>query len=290
MPELAEVEFYRRRWWEAAANQAVRAAAANPRSRVYRSLAKEFSGGAVKLAKILPGAQLTDSRAHGKQMAFVLKLGNGREAQSLWLGIHLGMSGELRVEPPAYLSQKHDALVLRFARCALVFNDPRQFGRVRAWLGAGGASAPWLRKLPAEILAPEFTAEWVRGVLQRHARAPLKAVLLDQRYFFGIGNWMADEILWRAALHPALPSGRAADPASAKKLHRTVQKVARDALRVIAGQGAELPRDLNEHIPNGWLFNHRWADGGRCPKTQKPLRRAEIGGRTTCWSPARQKL
>ncbi len=291
MPELAEVEFYRRRWWEAAANQTVRAAEANPRSRVYRRLAREFPGGAAALAKILPGAKLIDAKAFGKQMAFVFKVGRAAPSApaSLQLGIHLGMSGELRVEPPGYLSQKHDALILRFTRHTLVFNDPRQFGRVRAWLGRDKTGPSWRQNLPNEVLSTAFTAGFVQSALRRHARAPLKAVLLNQRYFFGIGNWMADEILWRAALHPALPAGRAAEAKAAKKLHRTVQQVARDALRVIAGRGQKLPPDLNIRIPDTWLFNHRWKNGGLCPKTKKPLRRAEIGGRTTCWSPARQK-
>ena len=54
--------------------------------------------------------------------------------------------------------------------------------------------------------------EKVADFLQRRARAPIKAVLLMQERFPGIGNWMADEILWRAAIHPArtLPASRAA--------------------------------------------------------------------------------
>ncbi len=289
MPELAEVEFYRRRWWAAGARQTVNAAEANSRSRVYRSLAREFPGGVRVLAKTLTGAKLADSATHGKQMWFVFKTPH-QTKQFLWLGVHLGMTGSMHAEPVDYLAQKHDALILSLARRTLVFNDPRQFGRVRAWRGPMGERPPWLQNLPNEILSRGFTAEFVSKVLQRHARAPLKAVLLNQKYFPGIGNWMADEILWRAALHPALPSGRAADLPTAKKLHAAIQKVAHDALCVIAGVGGKLPPDLNVHIPDTWLFNHRWEDGGLCPKTKKPLRRAEIGGRTTCWSPARQKL
>jgi formamidopyrimidine-DNA glycosylase len=60
------------------------------------------------------------------------------------------------------------------------------------------------------------------------------------------------------------------------------------ALRTIAGAGGKLPPDLNIHIPDSWLFNHRWENGGLCPKTGVPLVREEIGGRTTCWSPGRQ--
>ena len=293
MPELAEVEFFRRRWWEAAARQTVIAAEINPRSRVFRSFAKEFSGGITALAQSLSGSKLTASATHGKQMWFVLKTGkaNGKaKANFLWLGIHLGMTGHLRVEGPDFVAQKHDAIILRFAKHTLVFNDARQFGRVRAWLGEQKERPLWLLNLPVEILSPQFTAEFVRGVCTRHARAPLKAVLLNQSYFPGIGNWMADEILWRAALHPALPAGRAAAHRLAKKLHATIQQVTRDALRVIAGQGKKLPPDHNVYIPDTWLFNHRWEKGGICPKTKKPLHRAEIGGRTTCWSPARQKL
>jgi formamidopyrimidine-DNA glycosylase len=289
MPELSEVEFYRRRWWEAAARQTVHDAEINPRSRVFRSFAQEFGGGVEALAKFLPGAKLAESSTHGKQMWFVFRLGRKKQ-KILWLGIHLGMTGHLRVEPPAYRAQKHDALILRFTKHVLVFNDARQFGRVRAWRGAMKEHPPWLRDLPNEILSPKFAAEFVRGVCARHARAPLKAVLLNQKYFPGIGNWMADEILWRAALHPALPAGRAATPRIANKLHAAIRQVTRAALRVIAGQGKKLPSGLNVHIPDTWLFNHRWEKGGMCPKTKKPLQRAEIGGRTTCWSPARQKL
>ena len=241
----------------------------------------------------------------------------------IWLGVHLGMTGELRVEGADYVARKHDALILRMRECVLVFHDPRQFGRVRAWVepeGAGRANSaggsrelmkagrgrtprrgvptvakqnhgrpPWLRDLPAEILSDEFTPEFVRGVLARHGRAPLKAVLLNQRYFPGVGNWMADEILWRARLAPGLRAGRTATVKIARTLTVTIRRVTRDALRVIAGAGGKLPRDLNVQIPDTWLFNHRWRDGGVCPKTKQPLRREEIGGRTTCWSPAWQK-
>jgi len=298
MPELAEVEFYRRRWWEAGAGRRVRAAFAGGSSQVYRKLAEEFRGGAKALAKVLGGARLKDSSTHGKQMWFVFSLVNAprrktnrrKAGGALWLGIHLGMTGELRVEPVAYRPARHDALVLWMAGSALVFNDPRQFGRVRAWVGPRGERPPWLRELPPEITGHGFTVELVRGCLARHARAPLKAVLLKQEYFPGVGNWMADEILWRAALPPAWPAGRAATPRIAKKLHAAIREVARDALRVIAGKGKKLPSDLNVHIPDTWLFNHRWEDGGRCPRTGKLLRREEIGGRTTCWSPARQRV
>ena len=110
-----------------------------------------------------------------------------------------------------------------------------------------------------------------------------------QERFPGIGNWMADEILWRAALHPKRRAG-SLKATEIRSLWRECRRVARLALRTIAGVGHNLPPDLNARIPRTWLFRHRWADGGRCPKTNQRLRRAEVGGRTTCWSPARQKF
>ena len=108
-----------------------------------------------------------------------------------------------------------------------------------------------------------------------------------QERFPGIGNWMADEILWRAAIHPQRRAG-SLPPTEIRTLWRECRRVARLALRIIAGHGDVLPPDLNAHIPRTWLFHHRWADGGRCPKTHEPLLRAAVGGRTTCWSPAQQ--
>ena len=52
------------------------------------------------------------------------------------------------------------------------------------------------------MLDEAFTFEILAQALKRHSKRPLKALLLDQRYFPGMGNWMADEVLWRANLHP----------------------------------------------------------------------------------------
>jgi formamidopyrimidine-DNA glycosylase len=161
------------------------------------------------------------------------------------------------------------------------------FGRVQFHVGP---TAPaWWTKIAPPILSPVFTVEAVAAFLKRRARAPIKAVLLMQERFPGIGNWMADEILWRAALHPKRLAG-SLKPAEVKILWRECGHVCRLALDTIAGRGNYLPPDLNAHIPRTWLFWHRWEDGGRCPRTGVLLVREEVGGRTTCWSPRRQNL
>lgn len=278
MPELAEAEFYRKRWHQAAVGRRVIAALTHDRAKIYRGMKP------TALRRSLTGARYLGSEAAAKQMVFRFAGPAGR----VWLGVHLGMSGALRAEPANYAPQKHDHLVLRLARgLALVFSDPRMFGRVQLHLGVE-PPAWWTRIAPA-MQSPAFTADAVSAFLRRRARAPIKAVLLMQERFPGVGNWMADEILWRAAIHPMRRAGTLR-PAEARALWRECRRVARLALATIAGRGDDLPSDLNVRIPRSWLFLHRWEDGGRCPKTKLPLVREEVGGRTTCWSPARQQV
>jgi len=274
MPELAEAEFFRRRWYEAAVGQRIVSVHTHDGKKLFRHLP------VAKFRRALTGARLKSSAAAAKQMLF-------RFGPDVWLGIHLGMSGELRVEPAGYVTAKHDHLALRTNRHTLVFSDPRMFGRIQ--FHQGRTAPAWWTKIAPAILSPAFTADGVAAFLQRRQRAPIKAVLLMQERFPGIGNWMADEVLWRAGLHPRCAAG-SLSPFEVRALWRECRQVCRLALRTIAGRGDCLPPDLNVHIPDTWLFNHRWVNGGRCPKTGCPLVREEIGGRTTCWSPGRQKF
>lgn len=281
MPELAEVEYFRRRW-AAGHGGKVLAVLVHPGAKVYRGC------DVASLRRKLTGARLLGSSSAAKQMLFHFTGGDLSRAESRgWLGVHLGMSGGTRVAPPGYTPARHDHLVLVQRERALVFTDPRMFGRIQF---ATGASAPawWTRIAPA-ILSDAFTVDAVAGFLRRRARAPIKAVLLMQERFPGVGNWMADEILWRAGLHPRRPAG-SLTPVEIRRLHRECRRVCRLALDRIAGRGGRLPPDLNVGIPRSWLFWHRWEDGGTCPRTGAKLLRAEVGGRTTCWSPARQRL
>ncbi|HEY3861672.1 MAG TPA: DNA-formamidopyrimidine glycosylase family protein [Verrucomicrobiae bacterium] len=264
MPELAEVEHYRKQW-QCGMKQKVLAVEAHPDSRVLRGT------DARALRKLLTGAALASSEAHGKQMFFRFPRGG-------WLGVHLGMTGSLRAEPPQYQAGRHDHLVLRQRRQSLVFTDPRQFGRIR--FHAGAAAPLWRTSLPAQILSNGFTRQAMDQFLRRHARQPLKGALLMQDGFPGVGNWMADEILWQAALHPKHPAGKLSPP-QIKQLYRRTRSVCREAMRTVAADYGDPPA--------AWLFHQRWGKGGRCPRDGSPLLRAEVAGRTTCWCGSCQK-
>ncbi len=274
MPELAEVEFYRKRWDLAARGERVAHVHVHADRKVFRGT------DVLQLAVALKGKRFQASEARAKQMLF-------RFSGDIWLGLHLGMSGELAVAAPGYQPGKHDHLVIRTARHTLVFTDPRMFGRVQFHTGRTAPS--WWTKIAPDILSADFTVAALAAFLARRRRAPIKAVLLMQERFPGIGNWMADEILWRAALHPRRQAGSLTST-EIRTLWRECRRVSRQALDAIAGRGKSLPPDLNVNIPRTWLFKHRWRPGGKDPLLGTPLAHATIGGRTTCWSPVRQRL
>ena len=262
MPELAEVE-YARKQWDAGLGGKVIAVQLHARKRIFRGEDTR------SLVRELTGRRFLRSSARGKQMLFVFSGGN-------WLGIHLGMTGTLRVAPSDFRAEKHDHLVLQQAKRALVFRDPRQFGRVR--FHHDKTPPAWWSTTP-EIGSDEFDASYLADFLKRHRRAPIKAVLLLQNGFPGIGNWMADEILWRARLAPAK---RVAELTSKHRsaLLRATRFVSREALRVIGHDNSDLPKS--------WLIHERWSAKGVCPRHRIPLKRATIGGRTTAWCPSCQ--
>jgi formamidopyrimidine-DNA glycosylase len=260
MPELAEVE-YNRKQWDPGRGQTVLAAEPRHGKRVFRET------DAALLARELEGKTLLGSEASGKQMLF-------RFSGGCWLGASLGMTGGLRVEAADFKAGPHDHLVLRQRRQSLVFADPRQFGRLR--LDQGAERPAWWRSLAPPVLSREFSAAAVAAYFARRAGAPVKAVLLMQERFPGVGNWMADEILWRGRVFPKTLCG-ALTTAETRAIWRQTRWVSRTALATIG-------RDYRDP-PASWLFPHRWAGGGKCPRDGAVLSREEVGGRATCWCP-----
>lgn len=263
MPELGEVAFHAKAW-RPAVGQRVESVAVHEQARCARGISQAGLEGALR------GCRLASWRSHGKRILMEF-------APRQWLGIHLGMTGSLAARDLSAEPDRHDHLVIRCERVMLVFRDPRQFGRL-AWQESDQLPRAW-RALPPQPQDDGFTFACFATACLRRKGSLLKSFLLQQDVFPGVGNWMADEISWRAALRP---DRRVAslDEAERRALFRATRFVCRGAMRHIAPDYGDVPRS--------WLFHYRWKDGGRCPKTGEALRREEIGGRTTCWSPAWQ--
>ena len=146
-----------------------------------------------EVAEELEGDRVVAVERHGKYLLLRLESGFG-------LLVHLRMTGGFHWQPVS-----HERAVLELDDgTRVVYRDVRRFG---TWLVLDGAELePYLAaKNGPEPLGPRFTARWLSEQLARR-RAPLKAVLLDQRVVAGLGNIYADEALWRARVNPLRPA------------------------------------------------------------------------------------
>ncbi|MEI5674155.1 MULTISPECIES: Fpg/Nei family DNA glycosylase [unclassified Nocardioides] len=268
MPELPEVETAR---------------AAIERSALGRRIAdvddtdtfvcRPHSPGEIRSA--LVGLTLTEAHRRGKTMWCTT------DGDAV-LGLHLGMSGRIVVDPPADSGGSPDeggdywgdaparpgaAAWFRFTLLfedggALRLHDKRRLGRVRLDpdLDALGPDA-------AEIDRDTFRSRVGRG------RTPVKARLLDQSVLAGVGNLLADETLWRARLDPR----RTVDTLDADDLD-LLRRELRAATRRAIRQGG---------VHTGEVIEHRRA-GGHCPRCGAEMVRGTVGGRTTWWCSVEQ--
>ena len=210
-----------------------------------------------EIADALVGRELISAHRRGKAM-WVQTSDDGPV-----LGLHLGMAGHIVVdEQPS--PRGWDRFVLHFEDGgSLALRDKRRLGRARLEpdVDALGPDA-------AEIPRGDFRARVGRG------SAPLKARLMDQGVVAGIGNLLADEILWRAHLDPRRPAGEL----SIEELDRLRREV-RAAMRSAVRRGG---------AHTGDVIAERRRDG-HCPRCGAEMARATVGGRTTFWCPVEQR-
>ncbi len=203
-----------------------------------------------------------------------------REEYAASLLVHLGMTGQLAPSEAQVPFDKHThvSMTLDDGR-ELRYTDPRRFGRM-AYLTAEllakeveGAGAD-----PLEVSAAEFD-ERVRS---RNAR--IKALLLDQSVFRGVGNIYADESLWRAKIHPA----RVGQKLSAKEAG-TLRRVLQDILnRAIVMRGSSISDFLDANGEPGEYQRHHRAygrEGKPCYRCRTPIRRVIVAGRSSYFCP-----
>lgn len=127
-----------------------------------------------------------------------------------------------------------------------------------------------------------LTEEWLAKKLGSK-RVPIKALLLDQANISGIGNWVGDEILYDAKIHPEQYSNTLSD-LQLKKLHKSIHYVCGFAVDNLAD---------SSKFPEEWLFKHRWQKGKKDSTMVLPngskIVFLTVGGRTSCVVPSVQK-
>ncbi|MGV9854182.1 bifunctional DNA-formamidopyrimidine glycosylase/DNA-(apurinic or apyrimidinic site) lyase [Streptomyces sp. NPDC003442] len=294
MPELPEVEVVRRgleRW--VSGRTVAEVQVLHPRA-VRRHL-----GGAEDFAARLRGRRAGTVRRRGKYLW--LPFDDDAAAESVLA--HLGMSGQLLVQPAEAPDEKHLRIRVRFADDAgteLRFVDQRTFGGLSLHDTVPGD----LEGLPDVIahiardpLDPAFDEAAFHTALRRR-RTTIKRALLDQSLISGVGNIYADEALWRARLHYDRPTATLTRPRAAELLDH-VREVMTAALAVggtsfdslyvnVNGESGYFERSLDAYGREdepcrrcGTAMRRRpWMNRSSyfCPRCQRPPRPATTGG------------
>jgi formamidopyrimidine-DNA glycosylase len=258
VPEGLEAELYRR----------------SARSALHRPIGSvdvdDRQPMASELRSVLPGAVFDRAERVGKVV--VLEL---RGASAGALGLHFGMTGRLVVDGRAAIAELEygsgrddgawDRLAIRFVDGGVLrVNDPRRWARF--------VLDPALDRLGPDFLT--VTADHLAAAFARR-RTPVKAALLDQSVVAGYGNMCVDEVLWQIGLSPLTPA-RDVSPSTIRRLVEFAPPHLRKMLARGGSHRGTIDPEVRATVPP-------------CPRDGAPMRREQVGGRTTIWCPTHQR-
>ena len=277
MPELPEVETARRAAIAVAAGRRIVDVAVADDPIVFEGVRP------ARIREAVLGRWVRAVRRHGKHVWFELD-------RRPWLAVHFGMAGGLH-------TSRHRGVRLvstgrrveagwppRFTKLRLAFEDGhelavadgRRLGRIR--LRRDPAAEPPIAALGFDALHGVPRTARFRA-LARARTAPIKALLLDQSFAAGVGNWIADEVLYQARIAPRRPVRSLSD----QELDRLRARL-RAVVRTAVGARAE-----SDRYPRSWLFHRRWDRRPGVTVRGDAILRETIAGRTTAWVPAMQR-
>lgn len=259
MPELPDVEGFRRIFASHAVDRPVQGVEVRDAG-VLRGVT------ARRLSRAVTGRRFSEPRRHGKWLIAPA----GPDAVVL----HFGMTGSLHWEEPGRDPHRHDRVVFTFPDGELRYRDMRKLQGLRLLDYPRGVDELLAEAGPD---ATEMTAKKWDEVLHGR-RGQLKATLVDQSVVAGIGNLLADEILWRARLHPRVSCARLG-----KDEFAGLATATRGVLRQAIKAGQVPPR-------KSWLTGRRDEPSGACPRCGTVLAHGRAGGRGTTWCPRCQPL
>lgn len=222
----------------------------------------------------LIGQEITSIARRGKYLLFSLSSGDS-------LIIHLKMTGSLLLKPTSVEPAKFIRAIIHLNKgTSLFFRDPRKFGMMRLTKDSSCITG----KLGPEPLESNFTPQVLAQRLSKR-KAPIKALLCDQKVIAGIGNMYADEALFAAKIHP-LRSGKSLSIHEVERLHRAIQQVLWSA---IGNKGASTDTYFRPSGERGTAHFHfqvaHRLSGKFCPVCGTPIERIVVRNRGTYFCP-----
>lgn len=254
MPELPDVEGFRRVLASCAQGERI------DQVEVYDT-GVLHGVSAQRLRRDLEGRRFKEPQRHGK---WLLARTDGPTVL-----LHFGMTGGLVCRSPEDGLDPHDRITLTLSsERQLRYRDQRKLKGL--WLADDAAVARTLESQGPD--AASVHRQTFDEALSRR-RGSIKSGLTDQSVLAGIGNLLADEILWRSRLHPARRARDLSDDERAR-LHTDMRRVLRSSVRAACVP----PR-------KSWLTGHRDDPDPRCPRCGTGLHRDRVVGRATVWCP-----
>lgn len=278
MPELPEIERARRLAERVAIDRRIDIVECADDRIVLENMSS------AQLRNLVQGRTVKAVCRRGKQLWFELD-------QPPHMLMHFGMAGGFRVPGEAVLKlasspareidewpPKWMKLHLRFDDGGeLVMTDKRRLGRIR--MRRDPLNEPPISRLGFDPLLDMPSPKRFRDLLVKRA-APVKAVLLDQSFAAGVGNWIADEVLYQAKIDPRTKANTLSD-AQVKRLRAAMKRIIEKAVAVNAEK---------DRLPKSWLFHHRWGKqrDARTARGER-IEHLTVAGRTTAWVPSVQR-
>jgi len=191
--------------------------------------------------------------------------------------IHLGMSGYIRLLPPDTPPKKHEHADLIFDHMILRFCDPRRFGAI-IWTSKPPQEHHLLSKLGPEPLSRAFTGAYLYKTSQRR-KISVKLLLMNNQVVTGIGNIYANEIIYRANIHPLRPANTLD-----KSQCQTLAKISRQVLRQAIQAGGTTIKDFQSNGAIGYFQQQLHVYGRQglpCHQCSALLTHTRLNGRIT---------
>ncbi len=270
MPELPEVETVRRSLLELVPHKKIEAVEIFKPSILELGDERAFAG--------LAGREFADIGRRGKYLIFSVDDGQRMVA-------HLRMTGKLLYHADEQPRQKHDHARFAFADGSeLIFNDTRAFGRLWLTDEPGLADVSGLNSLGLEPIEDGFSAAYWQEKIRRRPKAMVKAVLLDQHVVAGLGNIYADEVLFRAGVHPERQI-QSLTPEENERLAAAMRDILLDA---ISKRGTTFRDYVDANNERGGfqdslrVFQRKDAP---CVNCGTAIQRTKVAGRTSYYCP-----
>jgi len=279
MPELPEVEAGRRMAEAVAAGKVIASAQCADDCIVFADDVEP-----ARVCSVLTGKRVIGIYRRGKHVWFELD-------SPPHLLIHFGMTGGFRTPNERGVQlvssgKKVDASwPPRFTKLhlhmsdgsELIMVDGRRLARIR--LRCDPLHEPPISTLGFDPLL-ELPSPDTFVKLLRQRRTNIKALLLDQTFAAGVGNWVADEVLYHARISPWRRTTELSDE-QIKRLRLSLKRVIETAVAANA---------QSDRYPRTWLFHHRWGKNRNAQTARgERIRHDTIAGRTTAWVPAVQR-